>query len=347
MAGFFNGFDHVKNKWAWTVVTLLMTVVLTLTWALTQRSSVNSPSSPVKAKLSPPSAQAPQVVFLGTSSLLFADGQSAWMLDGFLSRQPVLDLLTRKLAIEQVRVNEGMARAFSALGVPNRLDGVVVAHSHYDHVLDAPYLAHQWQTQVWGSESTRNIALGQGLASEQAKVMQAGDVLQFGDFSVKVLRSAHAPTGFTGGANNSPLKLPAYVWSFKEGQSFAFVVSHRGRPWCLIQPSAGFVPGQNTDVRVPVVMLGIGGLGKLDPQAVTAYWREMVTSTGAKRVLAIHWDDFTQALIQDGAIQPLKPMPWVMDNLGRSWPQLQALAQQDGVDLQLMQAFERTEMPAK
>ena len=38
-----------------------------------------------------------KMIFLGTSSMLWTDGKTNWMLDGFFSRQPVLDVMLKKI----------------------------------------------------------------------------------------------------------------------------------------------------------------------------------------------------------------------------------------------------------
>ena len=62
----------------------------------------------------------------------------------------------------------------------------------------------------------------------------------------------------------------------------------------LVQGSAGFLPGTLDDVVADVVMLGAFGLENLGRNYTEQYWLAMVTSTGAKRVIPIHFDDYTR-----------------------------------------------------
>ncbi|WP_370262631.1 MBL fold metallo-hydrolase [Limnobacter sp.] len=282
-------------------------------------------------------------LFLGTSTLVWTDGKTTWLVDGFLSRQPLWNVAFTPLDVDEALVDATLQHALDQLNMPHRVAGIVVAHSHYDHAMDAPYIAKRYGGQVHGSESTWQIALGQDLPPTQMEVVHNAGVARLGDFEVKIRQTRHAPTGFTGGLNHQPLRLPAHALRFKEGLSYSFVVHHKSQgdePIALVQPSAGFLPGENRDLKVPVVFLGVGGLGRLGQDYIESYWQEMVTQTGARRVYLIHWDDFTKPVFSQGQPAPLVPMPALMDDMSAALPVLQGLALRDGVQLEVHQAWE-------
>lgn len=290
-----------------------------------------------------PDTKGIKTLFLGTSSMGWTDGKNTWLVDGFFSRQSVGEVILSRLKVNESQVTAVASRMFSMLEMPPVLAGIVVAHSHYDHSMDAPFLTRQYGGQVAGSESTAQIALGQRLPVEQVRVMPESGVLALGEFQIEFRKSAHAPTGFTGGFNTKPVELPAHALQFKEGISYSFVVSHPAigdKPFALIQPSAGFLPGQNRDLNVDTVFLGTGGLGKLSDDYIAQYWQEMVLDTQAKKVYLIHWDDFTLPLLHEGKAQRLKPMPGVLDNFPRSLELLTMFSERDGVQLQVVDAWQ-------
>jgi len=88
-------------------------------------------------------------------------------------------------------------------------------------------------------------------------------------------------------------------------------------------------------VRADLVFLGVGGLGLHADQVIEGYWAEAVTTTCAKRVVPVHWDNFTRPLDR-----PLSPLPWPFDKLKRSMRVLRALAQRDGVEIIMPVAFQ-------
>ncbi len=284
-----------------------------------------------------------RTLFLGTSSMAWTDGDSTWLVDGFFSRQPLSQVAFTRLKVNETQVGAVATEMFKRLNMPSALSGIVVAHSHYDHSMDAPFLAKKYGAKVVGSESTSQIAKGQDLPSTQMEMLQGGGRVKLGEFEIQLIQSAHAPTGFTGGFNSKPVYLPAHALQFKEGISYSFVVSHPSlgpEPFALIQPSAGYVEGQNKGISVKHVFLGMGGLGKLSNAYIENYWREMVLVTGAKHVYLIHWDDFTQPLFEQGEPVALKPMPKLLDDLPRSLELLKMFSERDRVTLHVLDAWE-------
>lgn len=284
-----------------------------------------------------------RTLFLGTSSMAWTDGQSTWLVDGFFSRQPLGNVVFTRLTVDETQINAVTAEMFKRLNMPSALSGIVVAHSHYDHAMDAPFLAKQYGAKVVGSESTWQIAKGQDLPATQMELVPGRGRVKLGEFEIELIQSAHAPTGFTGGFNSKPVFLPAHALQFKEGISYSFVVSHPGLgpgPFALIQPSAGYVEGQNKGIAVKHVFLGMGGLGKLSEAYIENYWQEMVMNTGASNVYLIHWDDFTQPLMKQGQSQALKPMPKLLDDLEKSLELLKMFSKRDGVTLQVLDAWQ-------
>lgn len=290
-----------------------------------------------------PAHSSVRMLFLGTSSMAWTDGKSTWLVDGFFSRQAIEQVLFTRLKVNKPQVLEVATEMFKRLNMPKALSGIVVAHSHYDHALDAPFLAMQYGGRVVGSESTWQIAKGQDLPALQMETQARQGQVRLGDFDIRLLESAHAPTGFTGGFNAKPVYLPAHALQFKEGISYSFLVSHPSMgaaPFALIQPSAGFVPGQNKGVTVNTVLLGTGGLGKLSDEYMADYWQEMVLNTQAKTVYLIHWDDFTVPLMKDGNTQPLKSMPALLDDFPRTLKLLKMFSERDDVSLHVLNAWE-------
>lgn len=227
-----------------------------------------------------------RVKFLGVATLLIEDGETAIMTDGFFSRPSLMRMLSGKIAPDIAAIDAGMQRA----GI-EKLAAIIPVHSHYDHAMDAPEVAKRTGALLIGSESTANIGRGWGLPEAQIRIAATGEAMRFGRFTVTLLPSRHAPTGFTGGEISSPLRPPTGVADYLEGASYAVLVQH-GEQSLLINGSAGFEPGALKDVRADVVMLGSGGIGNFGAAHETAYWNEVVKGTGARRVIPIHWDDF-------------------------------------------------------
>jgi L-ascorbate metabolism protein UlaG (beta-lactamase superfamily) len=233
-----------------------------------------------------------RVTWLGVTTLLFDDGETQILTDGFFSRPGLLDLaLDRDVAPDL----PGIERALAAAGI-ERLAAVIPVHSHYDHAMDAGEVAKRTGAAVVGSASTAQVARGAGLPEDRIVVPAEGARLRFGAFRVALHRSRHAPIAdgqppFPG-TIDAPLVPPAPVSAWREGASFSVVVSHP-RGTALVQGSAGYVEGLLEGVAADVVLLGVGGLDRLGSDYAGRYWNETVARTGARRVFPIHWDDLS------------------------------------------------------
>jgi len=281
-----------------------------------------------------------RVTFLGVSTLLFSDGENAILTDGFFSRPGKVITLFARLTPNRDLITQCLDRA----GV-TKLDAVIVLHSHFDHALDAPEVVQQKsEALLFGSESTANIARGYGLPEDRIRVIQDGTVETFGRFKITLLRSEHSPLSLLAslgiehvlfeGEINEPLEQPAHSWAYKEGGSYSLFVEHGGRN-ILVQASAGFKRGALAGHGADVVFLGIGTLGKLPQSHIDEYWHEVVDAVSPKRIIPIHWDDFSRPLDQ-----PLVPMPAPFDDFDAAMAFLGERASAKNIDVKLLQAWD-------
>jgi L-ascorbate metabolism protein UlaG (beta-lactamase superfamily) len=240
-----------------------------------------------------PAPNALSIIWLGTTTLLISDGHTHLLTDGYFTRVSRLATLTRPLVPDHDRIAIMLERYQI-----RALDAVLVVHSHFDHVMDAPWVAMQTGAQLVGSESTANVGRGAGMAESALHVAQPGEAIRYGDFEVTFVLSDHVPqapwvdrlTGI-GEQISEPLSPPARVDAWKEGESWALILAHpAGR--ILIQGSAGFVEGQLAGYQADLALVSSVGLSRQQSGYVSDYVRNTLAVTGAKRVVPIHWDDF-------------------------------------------------------
>lgn len=292
-----------------------------------------------------PQAGQLRVRFAGVSTLLFDDGETPWLADGFFSRPPVSALMG-PISPDLQRVQAGLQK----LGI-SKLAAVVPLHSHYDHAMDSPQVAKQTSALLVGSPSTLNLGRGAGLPAAQLREVRDGGSLQLGRFKLSFIASRHSPTWWSDGNGHedieAPLKPPALASAWREGQVWSLLVEHEGRS-ILVQGSAGFVPGALQGRRVDTVFLGVGTLGKKNAAYRDGYWREVVQATGARRIVPIHWDDFWLPLPADGSLP--QPIAYLIDDFGSTLADLQARARAEQREVRLAplwQAFDPYPQSAK
>jgi L-ascorbate metabolism protein UlaG (beta-lactamase superfamily) len=258
------------------------------------------------------------VTWFGTSTLLFDDGDTQILIDGTFTRIRPIDLAPlRRISSDVATINYALSKYRI-----NRLAAIVPAHSHFDHAMDIGYIANRTNAVILGSQSTANIAKGADVPVDQYQTLASGEFRQFGDFTITLLASRHAPIG-TGdeawfpGTIDTPLRQPAHVSEWREGVTWSILIGHP-RGTTLIKGSAGFIEDELLGVSADVAILGIAGLAKLGRDYVDAYWNETVTATGVKRLIAVHFDDFTApfgevVLFPNLADEVIKTAGWIDD----------------------------------
>jgi L-ascorbate metabolism protein UlaG (beta-lactamase superfamily) len=279
--------------------------------------------------------------FFGVSTLLISDGETSIMVDGFFSRPSLNELVLLGTKPNENRISAALAR-----GRVSHVDALLVAHSHFDHAMDAPTVARMTGAVLIGSESTKNIAFGEGF--EKVDVINDGVVLEKGKFKISFFKSPHSRARLKflefPGAIDRPLATPARMWDYKSDLNYTFLLRHPDGN-ILIIPSANTGLGLSADVIADVVFLGIGNLS-LRPKAfneagfIAEYWKEAVLATGCKLVIPIHWDSLTGSLDE-----PLELPPVWVDDVTYSMQELRQLADRDKVRLGIMPMFDAVPLP--
>jgi hypothetical protein len=175
----------LKSLAAGLLVLLLVGVAFVLV-QLNRRPSLEQYASRV---MQPAAADAPlRIRFAGVATLVFDDGETVWMTDGFFSRPSFAQLVFARIEPDQAAIQRGLKK----LEI-DRLAAVVPVHSHYDHAMDAPLVALQSGAQLIGSESTLNIGRGLGMPEERMRKVGAGESVALGRWRLTFLASRHVP----------------------------------------------------------------------------------------------------------------------------------------------------------
>ncbi|MDH3625142.1 MAG: MBL fold metallo-hydrolase [Myxococcales bacterium] len=235
------------------------------------------------------------VRYTGTATLVFFDGETTWMTDGWFSRPGPLAVLYGKIEPDLAAIERGLER-----NQVDKLAAVFPLHSHYDHAMDAPEVAKRTGALLLGSESTANIGRGWGLPETQIRVVTEREPIQLGRFTVTPIESRHFQFPDAAMAERAlgdpeievPLTPPVSAFDYKVGKAYVLHVAHPKGTW-LVVGSAGFVEGALEGYDAEIVFLGVGALGSQTEAYRESYWRETVERTKPSRVIPIHWDSLT------------------------------------------------------
>ena len=288
-------------------------------------SSLELPAASASSKV--------RVSFAGVSTLMFDDGETAFMTDGFFTRPSLPRTAFTRIETDERRVTAGLER----LGA-RKLAAVVVMHGHYDHAMDAPAVARKTGALLVGDESVMYVGRGAGLEPNALRKVAAGDAIELGQWRLTFIPSRHAPTPYSDGAVGEridhALAQPARATAWREGEVWSLLVEHRSGRSYLVQGSAGYVEGALRGRHADVVFLGVGAAGKQPESYRAKLWNEVPKAIGARIVIPIHWDDFWH-----GSDEPLRAMPLLFDDFSATMAQFQRLAAADRMQLRLAPAF--------
>ncbi|MCL6417467.1 MBL fold metallo-hydrolase [Aestuariirhabdus sp. Z084] len=232
------------------------------------------------------------VRFSGTSTLLFDDGDTAWMVDGWFSRPGALRLLFGTIAPDLEAIEYGLqANQVSTLAA------VFPVHSHYDHAMDSPEVAKRTGAVLLGSEATANIGRGWNVPETQIRVVENRQPIKLGNIIVTPIESRHFDFRDPQVRKrllerpdiDKPLVPPVKAFDYRLGKVYVLHVTHPRGSW-LIVGSAGSKPGSLAGIKADTVFLGVGGIGSQSAAYREAFWKETVGQVTPQRVIPIHYD---------------------------------------------------------
>ena len=274
--------------WAAIAIVMLATALATV-WRV--RATIPE----LEMTMTPPAGgSSVTVTWFGISTLLFDDGETQILIDGFISRPSVTDVVLQTPVENDAAAINYWLHEYGVL----RLAAIIPSHTHFDHAMDIGALANRSSASIIGSESAAAIGRGAGVPEDQIIVSDGNAEYTFGRFTVRLIETPHGPIGWRGsvpldGTIDQPLVPPAPVTAWRVGRSHSILVSHPEHT-TLVHTSAGVSNRALETVRADTVFLGVGLLGSLGDAFMERYWIATVTSTGADRVIPVHFDDYTK-----------------------------------------------------
>jgi len=268
-----------------------------------------------------------RVTFFGASTLLIDDGVTQILIDGFFSRYSITTILTSDIATDTVIVNRYL-RDYKM----DRLAGIFVTHSHYDHSFDAGYIARKTGTTLHGSKSTLNVGRGVDVPESLMEEFEPNKDLVFGNFTIRVIPSKHSPSnGKLDGEILQPLRQPASYKAYLEGGAYDFLVTYNGKK-IYIKPSPNFIPGALDSLNADALFLGVALITKQDSSWTNDFYRENVTALKPSLLVPLHWDDFFEPVSDH-----LLMLPIVMANVDDDFDYMIERTKADGIKFKLLQ----------
>jgi L-ascorbate metabolism protein UlaG (beta-lactamase superfamily) len=175
-----------------------------------------------------------------------------------------------------------------------KADFVLVSHTHYDHVLDVPYIALKTHATVIGTESTQNVMRAYDVPEQQLITVRGGEDYEFGTFSLKVIPSLHSPLDhkhyYSSAKTPEGLKAPLTLEQMHpEGGTLAYLIRFRGHQ-ILAFGGMNYIEREIDGLQPDVVLVGAAGSRN---EIYDYSGRLMRALHFPALVLPTHWDNFT------------------------------------------------------
>lgn len=127
-----------------------------------------------------------QMRYLGTAGFVLESADHTLVIDPYVSRPGLRAIATRPLVPDLARIEAV---------IPDAHD-VLVGHSHFDHVLDAPDLCKRTGARLIGSSDTAHVARAAGLDESQIVVTEGREDIETRSGLVRGLPSDHGRVYF-------------------------------------------------------------------------------------------------------------------------------------------------------
>jgi len=273
-----------------------------------------------------------KVTFFGVSTLLFDDGETQILIDGFFSRPSMWKALTSKIASDTAQIDK-MIASYKM----NHVKGIFVTHSHYDHSFDAAYTTNKTGATLFGSVSTLNIGRGGGVKGEQLSLYKPYQDILLGKFTVQVIPSKHSAGTAQkddGVIIDRPLSQPAKIKAYTEGGSFDFYIKHNGKA-IYVKPSPNYIEGALDTIKAEVVFLGTATVAGRPASWPEKYYEQTIGKLKPSLLVPLHWDDFFEPLSSN-----LEMLPRLVDAGNKDFDFFINKTKADKIDFKILQGMQ-------
>ncbi len=225
--------------------------------------------------------------WMGTAAFEICAAGKTLLIDPFVSRPPLWRVFTgRPLERDE---NE-TARSFP------RADIILISHSHYDHLMDAPSIAVRTGAVIAGSPTTCFIAESMGVARNRLLVLDDPPVpFRRGPFEIALVPGLHGRVllgrvPFRGSLSATPKAPPRKAAEYPLGNVYGIYVKARGIS-IFHNGSADLIDENLRGIKAHVLLLGLASRSYTKD-----YIRRMIQAVEPEVVVPCHYDWFFSPL---------------------------------------------------
>ena len=268
-----------------------------------------------------------KIKYLGSGGYYFSKGNSAFIIDPFFSPYKMLPLAINKISTQTENVEKGLKDIKE--DIYNNVDAIFITHSHYDHLLDAPYVFNNYldstRSKIYGSASMLTIAasvvdstllvdIEDNLGSQES----SGTWIYINGGSIRVMPilTRHAPhykklfsIGLYAGAAE-PIKkyksdsAKTHVTKWKSDITFAYLIDFMKdeKPSFRIyllssasSPPDGFIYAETLrEFPINLAILGAASFANVEN-----YPEGIIEHLTPEKIIIAHWEDLFKPYLHD------------------------------------------------
>lgn len=250
-----------------------------------------------------------RIKYLGAGGVIILRGEDAIMSSPFFSNFTIPELAF------PIKSNKKEVDKYYKELKNDSVSGIIVGHSHYDHLIDLPYIHSKYhkECKIYGSTTMKNLLLSDkknpvsqdkivDVTDKSATEKKAGEWIwvKEGKIRVMAVTSSHSPhiagVKFYGGKLEKPLeKQPSMASDWVEGDTIAYLIDfmegERVVYRVYYQDAASSAPyGLYPEIdnkKVDTAILCVGGYSEAEN-----YPEYILKAVKPENVMMIHWEDF-------------------------------------------------------
>jgi L-ascorbate metabolism protein UlaG (beta-lactamase superfamily) len=231
-----------------------------------------------------------ELEWLGVSGYRITHERHTLLIDPYISRVPLADVIRRRPAIPDPALIERF------IGTPPNVVGVLVGHTHFDHAVDAPAIAKRFDCDAYGSSSLAQLMRIHGEARRAVEITPY-QRYELGPFTVTFVPSLHSKlilglaVPFDGALTCEHLDALTPS-AYRCGPVYGIHIEVAGTSF-YHQGSANLQDDAIRHRGVDYFLSGVAGRG-----FTTDFWTRILTRLQPHTVVPTHYDDFFRALDQ-------------------------------------------------